>query len=76
MGVVGPLQQSDRISSRQPYLGTAGIALFYLELHQATQQSRFLQIAMAAGDEVIAQLPRLSPTCAPSRCFSAHCAEA
>ncbi|MEM7098994.1 MAG: lanthionine synthetase LanC family protein [Pseudomonadota bacterium] len=47
------------------YLGSAGIALFYLELYQATQDNRYLKTAMAAGDDVIAQIPELNPTCAP-----------
>ena len=47
------------------YLGSAGIALFYLELYRATGQARYLEIAGAAGHEIVAQLPNLSPTCAP-----------
>ena len=36
------------------YHGSAGIALFYLELHQATQEARYLQEAVSAGEELIA----------------------
>ena len=41
------------------YSGSAGIALFYLELYAATQEKRFLQIATAAGREIVHQLKQL-----------------
>ena len=47
------------------YAGSAGITLFYLELFRATQASGYLDIAIAAGDELLAQIPSLHPTCAP-----------
>ena len=47
------------------YLGSAGIALFYLELFQATHESSYLETAIAAGDDIISQFPQLTPTCAP-----------
>ncbi len=36
------------------YAGSAGIALYYLELHQATQDAKYLQVAVAAGRDLIA----------------------
>ena len=47
------------------YLGSAGIALFYLELFQATNKAGYLESAIAAGDDIISQFPQLTPTCAP-----------
>lgn len=47
------------------YLGSAGIILFYLELGEATGEARYLETAVAAGDDLIARLPELNPTCAP-----------
>ncbi len=41
------------------YSGSAGIALFYLELYAATQDKRFLQTANAAGREIVHQLKQL-----------------
>ncbi len=38
------------------YHGSAGIALFYLELHRATGETRFLERAVAAGDELLGYL--------------------
>ncbi len=48
------------------YAGSAGIILFYLELARATGEARFLDVARAAGTELLAVLPTLKrPTCAP-----------
>jgi rhamnogalacturonyl hydrolase YesR len=35
------------------YAGSAGIALYYLELHQATGDSRYLEIARQAGTDLV-----------------------
>ena len=48
------------------YAGSAGIALFYLELARATGKDSFLETAHAAGTELLAALPEMKrPTCAP-----------
>lgn len=47
------------------YAGSAGIALFYLELFRATGEAKYLDTAVSAGDELLTQLPGLQPTCAP-----------
>ena len=47
------------------YYGAAGIALFYLELFLATGDTRYRDIANAAGHDLLARLPELEPTCAP-----------
>ena len=47
------------------YAGAAGIGLYHLELFDATQDVRYLNAAVAAGDEIQARLPTLTPTCAP-----------
>ena len=38
------------------YHGSAGVALFYLELHRATGSTRFLDEATIAADELLAYL--------------------
>ena len=35
------------------YHGNAGVVLFYLELHRATDERRFLDIAIAGGRELV-----------------------
>ena len=47
------------------YVGSAGIALFYLELSRATGDTRYQDVAIAAGDEILARLDGFKPTCAP-----------
>ena len=39
------------------YAGSAGIGLFYLELYKALGESHYLEAAVAAGDELLVQLP-------------------
>ena len=38
------------------YHGSAGIALFYLELHRATNEPSYLETAVAAGDSLLSYL--------------------
>lgn len=38
------------------YHGSAGVVLFYLELHRATGDQQFLDTAVAGGDELVAAL--------------------
>ena len=47
------------------YAGGAGIGLMYLEYFQAFAEPHYLQLATAAGDEILSQLDDLKPTCAP-----------
>ena len=42
------------------YHGSAGVALFYLELHRVTGEPRFLDEAISAGDEIVAYLDNQS----------------
>ena len=42
------------VVSHTLYNGSAGIILFYLELHTATGQQRFLDVALAAADDLVA----------------------
>ena len=42
------------VVSHTLYNGSAGILLFYLELHAATGQQRFLDVALAAADDLAA----------------------
>ena len=42
------------VVSHTLYNGSAGVLLFYLELHAATGQQRFLDVALAAADDLAA----------------------
>ena len=42
------------VVSHTLYNGSAGVLLFYLELHAATGQQRFLDVALAAADDLVA----------------------
>jgi len=42
------------------YHGSAGVVLFYLELHRATGDDRFLDIAVSGADELLAHTAELS----------------
>jgi lantibiotic modifying enzyme len=46
--------ERSEVVSHTLYNGSAGILLFYLELHAATAQPRFLDVALAAADELAA----------------------
>ena len=46
------------------YAGSAGVTLFYLELFRATQEARYLELAVSAGDEILSKLSTFTPTCA------------
>jgi len=49
------------------YSGAAGVAIFYLELHQATGNACYLDVAAAAGREIIHQLETTEHLpCAPA----------
>lgn len=56
----GPLWRrtptDDSGTSHTLYHGSAGILLFYLELHQVTGEQRHLDTAVLAGDELLAYL--------------------
>jgi lantibiotic modifying enzyme len=41
-----------QVVSHTLYNGSAGVALFYLELHQATAEPRFFDVAVAAADDL------------------------
>ncbi|NKC01451.1 MAG: hypothetical protein GKR90_23540 [Pseudomonadales bacterium] len=54
-GVVwGLANEVPDVRLRTLYAGSAGIALYYLELHQATGEPRFLETAVSAGRDLIA----------------------
>ena len=57
-GAHGALWRSALDSNEEPghsmYYGSSGIAIFYLELHRATGERRFLETALSAGDEILA----------------------
>ena len=58
-GVLWPRVPGEtRSPPRTLYHGSAGVALFYLELHRATGTRRFLDEAVLAGDEILAYLDR------------------
>lgn len=42
------------VVSHTLYNGSAGVLLFYLELHAATGQQRYLDVALAAADDLVA----------------------
>ena len=51
---------------RTLYAGSAGIALYYLELYEATGESRYLENARQAGNDITAYLEgkeKLTPSC-------------
>lgn len=55
------------------YSGAAGVALFYLELWQATKQQRFLDVAVQAGHEVVHHLSTIEHLpCAPAGGFGGY----
>ncbi len=41
------------------YHGSAGVALFYLELHRATGDDQYLEVAVSAGDEIVRHIGEL-----------------
>ncbi|HMP81068.1 MAG TPA: lanthionine synthetase LanC family protein, partial [Pirellulaceae bacterium] len=43
------------------YGGTAGIVLFYLELHAATGEDQFLEVARAGGKRLVRSVAELEP---------------
>lgn len=49
---------SQRGNTRTLYHGSAGVVLFYLELHRATGEQRFLDEAVLGGEEIVAHLDR------------------
>ncbi|MBL0172191.1 MAG: hypothetical protein IPP90_15995 [Gemmatimonadaceae bacterium] len=56
--ITWPANPGDPKSVQQNlYSGSAGVLLFYLELHRATGDARYLQVARGAADHLIATLP-------------------
>ncbi len=52
--VWGLADEAPEKTIRTLYAGSAGIALFYLELHQATGEPAYLETAIRAGQDIIA----------------------
>lgn len=53
--------ESEDVTNRTFYHGSGGITLFYIELHQSTGQPRFLDLALKAGNEIVASIPDDGP---------------
>lgn len=65
-GDIGPrwtrLANGSGRSRTNLYHGSAGVLLFYLELHRATDERRFLDIAIEGGRELVASLAESAET--------------